>query len=138
ILAEEEPVDFEVVATDDYLRLELDAVNATLLQAGRPWLLIKPLGHEAWVGPVFVPGKTGCYRCLARRLARNRPVHRFLAEKNNLPKPPVTGRAATPATINAACRLAAVEVVKFITGARECLEGKILSLDVRTWERGNP
>jgi oxazoline/thiazoline synthase len=133
ILAEGETVDFEVVVTDDYLRLELDALNAASLQAGRPWLLVKPLGHEPWLGPLFVPGKTGCYRCLARLLARNRPVYRFVAEKNKLPESPPAERAATPATINAACQLAAVEVVKFIVGAKEGLEGKVLSLDVRDW-----
>jgi oxazoline/thiazoline synthase len=134
ILAEGETVDFEVLVTDDYLRLELNALNAAFLKAGRPWLLVKPLGHEPWLGPLFVPGKTGCYRCLARLLARNRPVYRFVAEKNKLPEPPPAGRAATPATINAACQLAAVEVVKFIVGAKEGLEGKVLSLDVRAWK----
>ncbi len=96
-------------------------------------MLIKPAGHEPWLGPLFVPGKTGCYRCLARHLVGNRPVHRFVAQKNKLPEPPPTARAATPATINAACQLAAVEVVKFIAGAEEGLVGKVLSLDVRTW-----
>lgn len=131
--AEGETADFEAVVTDDYLRVELDALNAASLQAGRPWLLVKPVGREPWLGPLFVPGKTGCHRCLARHLARNRPLHRFVAEKNKLPEPPPVARAATPVTINAVCELAAVEVVKFIAGAKEGLEGKVLSLDVRTW-----
>jgi bacteriocin biosynthesis cyclodehydratase domain-containing protein len=133
VVVEGETANFEVVVTDDYLRLELDALNAASLEAGRPWLLLKPVGHEPWLGPLFVPGKTGCYRCLARQLTRNRPVHRFVAEKNKLPEAPPAARAATPATRNAACQLAAVEVVKFIAGAKEGLEGKVLSLDVRTW-----
>jgi ribosomal protein S12 methylthiotransferase accessory factor len=132
-LAEGETVDFEAVVTDDYLRLELDALNAASLQAGRPWLLVKPVGHQPWLGPLFVPGQTGCYRCLAKHLARNRPAYRFVAEQNKSPEPLPAARAATPATINAACQLAAVEVVKFIAGAKEGLEGKVLSLDVRTW-----
>jgi bacteriocin biosynthesis cyclodehydratase domain-containing protein len=131
--AEGETVDFDVVVTDDYLRLELDTLNAASLEAGRPWLLVKPVGHEPWLGPLFVPGKTGCYRCLATQLTRNRPVHRFVVKKNKLPEPPSLARAATPATINAACQLAAVEVVKFIAGAKEGLEGKVLSLNVHTW-----
>jgi oxazoline/thiazoline synthase len=133
VLADGETVDFEVVVTDDYLRLELDTLNAVSLETGRPWLLVKPVGHEPWLGPLFVPGKTGCYRCLATQLTRNRPVHRFVAKKNKLPEPPSVARAATPATINAACQLAAVEVVKFIAGAKEGLEGKVLSLNVHTW-----
>jgi bacteriocin biosynthesis cyclodehydratase domain-containing protein len=133
LLVEEEPADFEVVVADDYLRLELGALNAASLKSGRPWLVVKPIGHELWIGPLFVPGKTGCYGCLARQLARNRPVYRFVAERNNLPEPPPAARAAIPATINAACQLAAVEVVKFVASAGEGLEGRVLSLDVRTW-----
>lgn len=132
-VTEGEDADFEAVVTDDYLRLELDAVNAASLQVDRPWLLLKPLGHEVWVGPLFVPGKTGCYRCLARQLARNRPVHRFVAEKNKLPECRPAARAAITATIEAASQLAAIEAVKFIAGAKEGLEGKVLSLDARTW-----
>jgi len=129
-----EATDFEAVVTDDYLRIELDTLNAASLQAGRPWLVVKPLGHEVWIGPLFIPGKTGCYRCLARQLARNRPVDRFVAETNKLREPPAAAWAATCATINIACQLAAIEVVKFIAGAKEGLEGKVLSLDARTWK----
>jgi bacteriocin biosynthesis cyclodehydratase domain-containing protein len=133
VLVEGEAADFEAVVADDYLRLELDALNAAALEAGRPWLLVKPVGHEPWLGPLFVPGNTGCYRCLARQLARNRWAQQFIAEKNKSPEPPPLARAATPATINAACQLAAVEVVKFIAGAKEGLKGRVLSMDVRTW-----
>jgi ribosomal protein S12 methylthiotransferase accessory factor len=126
-------VDFEAVVTDDYLRLELDALNAASLQAGRPWLLVKPVGHEPWVGPLFIPYKTGCHTCLTRQLARNRPVHRFVTEKTKLSEPPYIPIAATEATLSAVCQLAAVEVAKFIAGAKEGLEGRVLSLDVRTW-----
>jgi bacteriocin biosynthesis cyclodehydratase domain-containing protein len=133
VLTEDETADFEVVMTDDYLRQDLGALNAASLLAGRPWLLVKPRGHEIWLGPLFVPGRTGCYRCLAWQLARNRPMYRFVAEKNKLTEPPFTSRAATPNTLQAACQLAAVEVAKFISGAKQGLEGKVLSLDVRTW-----
>lgn len=122
---------FEAVATDHYLRPELDALNAASLQAGRPWLLVKPVGHEIWVGPLFVPGMTGCYRCLAWQLARNRPAQRLLAEKSELCTAPAAW-AASPATTSAAYQIAAAEVAKFIAGAKEGLEGRVLSMDVRT------
>jgi ribosomal protein S12 methylthiotransferase accessory factor len=133
VLAQGETIDFEVVVTDDYLRLELQALNAASLLAGRPWLLLKPVGHEPWLGPLYVPGRTACHCCLTRQLLRNRPVYKFVAERNKLPEPPPAARAAVPATINAVCQLAAVEVVKFIAGAGGSLEGRVLSLDVRTW-----
>ncbi len=133
VLTEEATADFEAVVTDDYLRPELDSLNTANLLAGRPWLLVKPVGHELWIGPLFIPGKTGCHRCLSLRLTRNRPVHRFVAEKNKQHGPYPAVRGATPAIVSAACGLAAQEVAQFIAGAKEGLEGKMLSLDVRTW-----
>ena len=88
--------------TDDYLRPELEALNEASLETGRPWLLVKAMGHEVWIGPLFVPGKTGCYRCLSVRLARNRPHQRFVTEKNKLPEPLPLALAGTSATID--CR----------------------------------
>src|SRR5262245_1492514 len=47
-----------VVLTDDYLRPELNVFNRDALVQNRPWLLIKPVGVELWIGPLFLPGKT--------------------------------------------------------------------------------
>ena len=35
-------------------------------------MLIRPAGERLFVGPVFVPGMTGCWECLAHRLRENR------------------------------------------------------------------
>jgi ribosomal protein S12 methylthiotransferase accessory factor len=67
-----------VVVTDDYMRPELEAINAAALRDGRPWLLVKTVGTVVWAGPLFRPGTTGCWKCLAQRLASNRQVERFL------------------------------------------------------------
>lgn len=133
VTGNEDTADFEAVVTDDYLRPELETVNEASIRAGRPWMLVKPLGHELWIGPLFVPGKTGCYRCLSLRLARNRPLQRFVTEKSRLPEPLPLSRAGIGATVDSACRLASIEIAKFIAGAKESLQGKVLSLDVRTW-----
>jgi ribosomal protein S12 methylthiotransferase accessory factor len=133
VSAEGEGANFELVATDDYLRPELEAFSEASLQTGRSWMLVKPIGHELWIGPLFVPSKTGCYRCLSLRLERNWPLQRFVTEKGKLPEPLPLAIAGAAATIDAACRIAAVEVAKFIAGAEEGLHGKVLSLDVRTW-----
>jgi bacteriocin biosynthesis cyclodehydratase domain-containing protein len=76
-----------VVFADDYLRPELDDLNRAALRASRPWLLVKPLGDEIWVGPLFVPRVTGCWRCLEQRLAHNRPVAAFLFRHGTPPAP---------------------------------------------------
>ncbi len=70
-----ESADLWVVAADDYQRDELREINREALAARRPWLLLRPTGPEAWIGPLFLPGETACFRCLLTRLERNRSAH---------------------------------------------------------------
>jgi ribosomal protein S12 methylthiotransferase accessory factor len=123
-----------VVLTDDYLRPGLREYNRQALADGRPWLLVKPVGCQLWVGPVFRPGKTGCWECLAQRLERNRGAEAYLQAKNGSTEPFTVARAVTPATLQLAWSLAATEIARWIAkdGASD-LEGKILTLDVRNW-----
>jgi oxazoline/thiazoline synthase len=66
-----------VALADDYLRPELEDINRRALQARQPWLLVKTCGDVAWIGPLFVPGATCCWKCLEHRLRRNRPVRSY-------------------------------------------------------------
>ena len=77
--------------------------NQEALAAGRPWLLAKPVGAQVWLGPLFVPGKTGCWECLAERLRANSPVASYLERAGTS----ASGRSAvdrchTPATLQVA------------------------------------
>ncbi len=67
--------DFNVVVTDHYLRPELEDINKG---ARKPWLLLGPNGHEMWIGPLFIPGETACWACLAHRLRLNRRVEQHI------------------------------------------------------------
>jgi ribosomal protein S12 methylthiotransferase accessory factor len=91
-----------VVATDSYLRGELRAFNKESLQLGRTWLLVKPVGRWVWLGPLFVPGKTGCLACLTARLEANAPILAYLESKRGNTGEAAAHRAATPATLQAA------------------------------------
>ena len=130
-----EPGHLGVVLTDDYLRPGLHEYNHQALADGRPWLLVKPVGCQLWVGPVFRPGKTGCWECLAQRLERNRAAEAYLQAKKGSAEPFPVARAVTPATLQLAWNLAATEIARWIVqdGASD-LEGKILTLDVRNWQ----
>jgi bacteriocin biosynthesis cyclodehydratase domain-containing protein len=123
-----------IVLTDDYLRTELQAYNQEALRRARPWMLIKPVGAQILIGPVFYPGRTGCWECLAQRLRMNRSVEIFIQQKQNCDEPfpiPVVGTAATQ---HAALGIAASEVAKWIVGGEtsepEC---NIFSIDILTW-----
>jgi bacteriocin biosynthesis cyclodehydratase domain-containing protein len=70
-----------VVLVDSYLRSDLERVAESLVND--PWLLMRPVGSEIWIGPLFEPGKTGCYHCLLDRLRRNRPVEAFILKRTD-------------------------------------------------------
>jgi len=124
-----------VVATDGYLRRDLRACNEEALQNGRPWLLVKPVGRWIWLGPLFVPGKTGCWACLAERLQANTPVLAYLESKRGYTGEAAAHHASTPATLQAAWALAATAVASWVArGDLPHLEGKVRSLDMLTAE----
>jgi oxazoline/thiazoline synthase len=124
----------DVVLTDSYLRGELEACNADALRARRPWLLVKPVGRQVWIGPLFRPGKTGCWECLAQRLRANSPVVTYLQGRNGHATAVVNDRACTPATMQVAGGLAANAVASWIVhGELPDLEGKVQTLDVPSW-----
>jgi ribosomal protein S12 methylthiotransferase accessory factor len=124
----------DVVLTDSYLRDELSALNAEAQNNGRPWVLVKPVGRQVWVGPLFRPGTTGCWECLARRLRANSPVESYLRGRNGHAGAVVHDRACTPATQQVAWGLAANAIATWVVrGDLPELDGKLQTLDVPSW-----
>ena len=126
--------DVGVVLADDYLHEGLGELNRKALAAERPWLLVKPAGSVLWLGPLFLPGKTGCWECLAQRLRANRQMESYLQNREDLSgvpiQPPLSG---LPATQQVALNLAAGEIVKtLVLGTSEALEGKLLTFETKT------
>jgi ribosomal protein S12 methylthiotransferase accessory factor len=123
--------DLTVALADDYLQEGLAALNAAALTDGHPWLLVKPLGTVLWIGPMFRPGRTACWACLAQRLRLNRSVDGYLQQRTGTTAPYPVARAALPATLQAGCDLAAVEIARAIAGAEAgALENLVLTLDL--------
>ena len=124
---------FTVVLTDSGLRHELGDINTAALRDNRPWLLVKPIGRQVWLGPLFVPGKTGCWACLAERIRANAPVLGYLDGQCGPGGEATASAIRTPATLQVAWGLAATAVTTWIAH-REVphLEGKIQTLDVLT------
>lgn len=122
-----------IVLTPDYTHEDLAQVNATALEASRPWLLVRSGGPELWIGPLFLPRETGCWACLRYRLIRNRPFH-DLARRAAARQGATSFEAgAMPATEAAVCQMAAVAAAQFLAGAPANLAGKMLSLDWATF-----
>jgi bacteriocin biosynthesis cyclodehydratase domain-containing protein len=124
-----------VVAVDHYLRTELAAQNDAALAGGRPWLLVRPAGNQLWLGPLFRPGVTGCWKCLAERLRANRPVESYLQERQTLAQPPVVDGARTAASLHVAWGLTASAVASWVVrGELPDFEGKVREFDLRSWQ----
>lgn len=134
-----------VILTDDYLQPELEKINQKALQNQQPWLLVKAIGGVLWLGPIFHPGKTGCWECLAQRLRGNREVETSVlqqkekmggqgAEEGCLP----VALAGLPSTLQAAIALTTTEIAKWLVKQAvpeshiPTLEGKLLTLDQAT------
>jgi oxazoline/thiazoline synthase len=125
--------DLTVVLVDDYLQLGLEELNSQALQFQKPWMLVKPIGMEIWVGPIFVPGQTGCWKCLAQRLRGNREVETAIAQQKGIATPFATSRSVLPTHFQIGLNLAATEVAKWIVqGKHEQLQGKLIALDLST------
>src|SRR5215472_11809675 len=126
---------FGVVLTDDYLQEGLAAYNQAALASQRPWLLVKPVGTVIWIGPIFRPGKTGCWECLAHRLRGNRDIEEFLGQATGRTAPSPLPLAVLPFTKQAALSLAATETVKAtVLGEQNPLEGCMVTLNLLSLE----
>jgi ribosomal protein S12 methylthiotransferase accessory factor len=125
----------QVVLTDSYLRPDLRACNREALQSGRPWLLVRAGGAQSWLGPLFRPGHTGCWGCLAERLRANSPVAGYLEKVGGDTGTTIIDPCQTAATLQVAWGLAATAVASWVvSGALERLEGKVQTLDLLTGE----
>jgi ribosomal protein S12 methylthiotransferase accessory factor len=123
-----------VVLADNYLRADLEAYNAAALRSERPWLLIRPFGRQIWIGPLFRPGVTGCWECLAQRLRANRPVTTYVNAKTGQAGAAEVA-ACSPATLHIAWGLAAQAVAAGVArGEWTPLEGKVQTFDVASWQ----
>ncbi|HEY2526553.1 MAG TPA: TOMM precursor leader peptide-binding protein [Xanthobacteraceae bacterium] len=121
--------DLTVTLVSDYLEGRLAELNRRHLSDRTPWLLAQPSGIFPLVGPIFSPGKSACWSCLAERMKRNREV-RALIDRRQARRVAVSPLAQHPFG-QSAIQLAAVEIAKAIaTDFRTDLRDHIISLDL--------
>lgn len=123
-----------VVVTDDYLRPELAALNRQAAASGTPLLLVKPVGVRLWIGPLILPGKTACWRCLESRLRANREVESYVERKSGKPGPFPVARARLGLGEHQAYAMLAVQLVRWlVTGRNPELESRLLIADLMSF-----
>ncbi|MEQ9359136.1 TOMM precursor leader peptide-binding protein [Coleofasciculus chthonoplastes] len=131
-----DPGDLWVVLTDDYLHEGLEAFNQNAHRHGYSWMLVKPVGIELWIGPIFRPGLTGCWECLRHRLRGHRQVENYLQRQKNTTQPLSTSLSVLPSTQQIAFGIAATETAKWIVDdTNSHLDGTILTLNTLSWQK---
>jgi bacteriocin biosynthesis cyclodehydratase domain-containing protein len=118
-----------VTLVNDYLDGRLAELNRQHLSDHTPWLLVQPSGIFPLVGPLFTPGKSSCWACLAARMQRNREI-KGLLDRGGARR--VAASSLTRDMLGqSGIQLAAVEIAKAIaTGFRTDLRDHIISLDL--------
>ncbi|MDQ2630921.1 MAG: TOMM precursor leader peptide-binding protein [Actinomycetota bacterium] len=106
--------------------------NAACFAAGIPYITMSHFPPIARIGPLYVPGMTGCYVCQEIGYRREYPLFDVVAEQRRaLPSP--------AATLGPACGMiggqVGVEVMHLLTGlSRPSTQGVAHMYDLRTME----
>ncbi|HET7416465.1 MAG TPA: TOMM precursor leader peptide-binding protein [Solirubrobacterales bacterium] len=106
--------------------------NSACFEAGIPYITMSHFPPIARVGPLYVPGKTGCYGCQEIAYRRDYPLFDVAIEQRRAKPSPA-------ATLGPACGLiggqVALEVMHLLTGlATPSTQGVAHIYDLRTME----
>lgn len=124
-----------VVLADNYLSRDLKQLNELLQAAHQPWLLVKPVGRQLWIGPLFYPGETGCWQCLQERLSMQRPLYQLTADETQAPPALASDTLTARAVTDLALQLISIEILRwFGTESAHPLSGALRSYDIHTQE----
>ncbi|WP_223622225.1 TOMM precursor leader peptide-binding protein [Microbacterium sp. EST19A] len=106
--------DLRLVVAEDYTDPVLERINLSGLEAGVPWLLVRPDALDVWIGPFFRPGTTACWECLMNRRRMRRRLHAVLrASDGSALTVPMLSTARSAASVG---RLVALEAAKLLRG----------------------
>lgn len=129
--------DITIVLTDSYLQEGLDTFNQQALEISHPWMLVKPVGTVLWIGPIFYPGRMGCWECLAQRLRGNSPVEEFVRRRKDIAYPLTPPSHSLTSISQTAVGMAATETLKWILRGNKRLEGILVTHDTLSLETKN-
>jgi bacteriocin biosynthesis cyclodehydratase domain-containing protein len=121
--------DLTVMLVGEYIDKRVSELNRKHLANRTDWLLVQPSGVFPLVGPVFRPGKTACWTCLAARMVRNREIKGML--DRGQARPVAVSPLARQPVGQTGIELAAMEIAKAIaSGFRTYLNDHVISLDL--------
>jgi bacteriocin biosynthesis cyclodehydratase domain-containing protein len=106
--------------------------NTACFEAGIPYITMSHFPPVARVGPLYVPGVTGCFTCQEIRFRREYPLYDIAIEQGR-------AKSSPAATLGPACGLiggqVAMEAMHLLTGlSRPAAQGVAHIYDLRTME----
>lgn len=123
-----------VVIADDYLEPLLAEIDDLRRSVHKKWLLARTAGANAWVGPVFSPGATACWHCMAQRIRGNRDVEEYLRLRTHAGDESIRPQAVGPGAIRAlAAGLVATEAIHAVL-SMEPAPAILHTFETMTWE----
>lgn len=122
-----------VVDAADWPAFEIESwCNSACFEAGVPYIAMAQFPPKVRIGPLYVPGTTGCYECQRIAWRRDYPLFEIAVEQR-------TGQPSPAATLGPSSGLigaqVAMDVVHFLTGIAEPASlGTACMYDLRTME----
>lgn len=129
LVEEAEAADLSVVLCTDYLDPALAGIDAAHRATGRPWLLAKPVGATAWIGPVFRPPGSACWHCMAVRLAGHRQAEGYVQLALGHQGPAQRPSVSLPPLAATVMHMVALEAIKWLAGYRYPGQDCVWTLD---------
>lgn len=115
-----------VIVVEDYLDDRLQSIHRDALISNTPWLLVRPIGRQVYLGPLFLPDFGICWECLRHRLIENRWTD--LAVWSAGLSLPAECKSALPSTIRTVGGLVATEVARWLVLGKSRLLGTMMTL----------
>ena len=122
-----------VIEAADWPAREIERwCNSACFAAGIPYIAMSQFPPFARVGPLYVPGETGCFVCQEIAYRRDYPLYDFAAEQ-------VRDQSSPAATLGPACGLVGglvgAEALHFLTGlTNSAMLGTGYVYDLRSFE----
>jgi len=120
-----------VVGSADWPPFEIGHwCNAACFEAGIPYISMNQTPPLMRIGPLYVPGRTGCFECQTMRYRREYPLYDVAIDQRRDAESPAVTLGPSSGAIGG---LVGMEVLHFLTGVVEPASlGVELTVDLRT------
>lgn len=117
----------------------LEAVDRLSKLKKVPWMLVRSMESQVgWVGPLFIPDETACYRSLEARLRSNLeyfPEHQVFTNYLREKRTPAADCGGLHAFFELLSAVAVVEAIKFLANVTvPSLAGRFLTINLNNWD----